>query len=656
MKLPIKKIHIPYLILGVFGALMFFMGIMNHYFFRSFVFDYGNYNFAFWDYSHFRISPMPTYPGNFLQDHYSFLMFYFIPVYWLLNWLTGTYTLIIIQNSLIIVAGWYSYKLVRLKSQNNYLAIGVLLFYFLLLGRYSTFACDTNLAVMSACFIPVFLYYFELKKYAIASILFILSLLARENIPIWFIFIFLVLIIEHWNDKKAVRLSIAGIVISVLYFILLFKVLIPGVENEEKQFTLFNYAALGPDPGAALKFVVLHPWETIKMFFVNHLDNPSYKWIKLEFYQVYLISGGFILLTRPKYLIWFIPIVAQKVLNDAPIRWGILTYYSIEVVTLLPLSVFLAISSWRSPKLQNIFTVTVVAATVSMTIYKMDPGHRVVPGSFRPEKEKVYYKRFYQSDYNLKATHQLLKKIPKDAKVSASEDFFSHLAQRFHIYFFPEVHDADYIIFSVFDDYFRKSHMENEKIRNDYLNSPDWEIIAEEFPVFLLHKKATTSSGVSNQSKSEFKNDTIFCNFETIDSTQQTVLFNNGQKADVAKKINNSEAHSGQNSLLLTNEVRYGDAIQFEDINEVRYIEASVWAKGDIKNANIAVKLGNGTQYKSTQVIEDGENDWKKIQIEFWVPAKREEQFFMHLWNSGKDSIYFDDFEIIRKKIDHIKP
>ena len=99
LKLRLKKNQFPYLVLIVFGILLFTMGILNHYYFRTFTFDYGNYNFAFWDYSHFRISPMPTYPGkgNFLQDHFSFTLMYFVPVYWMLNWITGTYTLILIQ-------------------------------------------------------------------------------------------------------------------------------------------------------------------------------------------------------------------------------------------------------------------------------------------------------------------------------------------------------------------------------------------------------------------------------------------------------------------------------------------------------------------------------------------------------------------------------
>ncbi len=379
MKIRIKKTHIPYFILFLFGVLILFMGITNHYFFRCFVFDYGNYNFAFWDYSHFRLSSMPTYPGNFLQDHYSFLLMYFVPVYWLLNWLTGTYTLIIIQNALILIAAWYTYKLIKLKTENFWLSAGVLVYYFVLLGRYSTFASDVNLAVMSACFIPVFLYYFELRKFFISLVILILSLLSRENIPIWFIFIFIVLIIQHRNEKKAVIFSLLGLAFSMLYFIILFKILIPAVESDEKQFTLFNYAALGAGPGEALSFVLHNPIETVKMFYMNHLEKPEYDGIKTEFYLVYLISGGMVLLLRPQYLIWFIPIVAQKVLNDAPIRWGILTYYSIEVVTLLPLSVFLAIASLKSRKLQTGLTIAVCVAALSMTIHKMNRANRVVP-------------------------------------------------------------------------------------------------------------------------------------------------------------------------------------------------------------------------------------------------------------------------------------
>src|SRR5665647_698966 len=110
MKIRLTRKQIPLLVLIGFGILFFSMGILNHYFYRTYTHDYGNYNFAFWDYAHFRLSPITTFRGNFLQDHFSFTLMYFVPVYWLFNWLTQTYTLILIQYSLVLVAVWYSYK------------------------------------------------------------------------------------------------------------------------------------------------------------------------------------------------------------------------------------------------------------------------------------------------------------------------------------------------------------------------------------------------------------------------------------------------------------------------------------------------------------------------------------------------------------------
>jgi uncharacterized membrane protein len=650
MKLHIKKKHIPYFILLFFGLLLLFMGIANHYFFRTVTYDYGNYTFAFWDYSHFRISPMPTYPGNFLQDHFSFTLMYFIPGYWLLNWLTGTYILIIIQYSLIIVAAWFTWKLVLLKTENFWLGVGVLVYYFVLLGRFTTFSCDVNLAVMSACFIPVFLYVFEKKKYIAAFVILILSLLSRENIPLWFIFIFIVLIIQHRKDKKAVLFSVAGIAISLIYFILLFKIFIPSIETDEKQFTLFNYSALGANPGEAFLFAVKNPIETIKLFFINHLDDPAFDGVKAEFYIVYLISGGIVLLLRPQYLIWFIPIVAQKMLNDSYIRWGISTYYSIEVVTLLPLSVFLTLASLKSSKLQNILSILICAATLSMTIYKLNPVNVEIPWTLNPAKEKVYYKGFYRSSFNLKETHKLIKTIPPTAKVSASDHLLSHLAQRKSIYLFPEVKDAEYIIFSVYDNYFMLSHMENENRRNEYLYNPEWEIIAKKFPVFLLKKKGTEPVEKNEVIGLEFRRDTIFCDYENVDSVNNLVYFNDGTAAVHIERIVTDESKSGKTSLMLDTQNQYGTSVKFEDAEKLEYIFATVWYQSVADHANIVASCGSHFYYLNGKPdAETSEDGWKKLELGFWVPQHLDlVDLSLYLWNSGPEPVYFDNFQIVK--------
>lgn len=649
MKIRLKKknIHLYIIIFG--GILLFFMGIMNHYFFRTVTYDYGIYNFAFWDYSHFRISSMPVYPGNFLQDHFSFTLMYFIPFLWLLNWLTGTYTLIIIQYSLVLIAAWYTYLIIKSKTNNYWLGVGVLVYYFVLLGRFTTFSCDVNLAVLSACFIPVFLCYFEQKKYLTSFILFILALLSRENIPLWFIFIFIVLAIQHRKDKKAVWLSVAGILISIIYFAALFKIFIPAIETEEKQFTLFNYSALGSNPGEALNFAFRNPIETIKLFFVNHLDDPALNNVKTEFYIVYLVSGGIILLLRPQYFIWFIPIVAQKMFNDSFVRWGISTYYSIEVVTLLPVSVFLTIASLKSRKLQNGIALVVCIATLSMTIHKLDYVNVEIPWTLNPSKEKFYYKRFYESHYNLKKTHKLLKTIPLKAKVSASDHLLPHLAQRQTIYLFPDVKDAEYLVFSVFDNHFLYPHIENEKIRNKYFTDPEWEIIGIEFPVFILKRKDVKTSSNFEVLNLEFQKDTIICDYERIDSLNNQVLFNDKTIAEIPNRLTRIISRSGDYSLQLDQQNREGYKIRFDNINQIKYIRVAVWFSTEGNGQNIVASCGSSFFFINNAPTTDETDGWKKLEMSIWIPDKPDKKdFTVFLLNYGDEPAYFDDLKIVK--------
>jgi uncharacterized membrane protein len=647
MKLYFNKNRIPFFILFLFGILLFTMGIANHYFFRTVTYDYGVYNFAFWDYSHFRISQNPAFRGTFLQDHFSFTLMYFVPVYWLFNWLTGTYTLILIQNAMVLVAAWYSYKLVLLKSKDIWLGIGVLVYYFVILGRYTTFGSDCNIAVISACFVPVFLYFFELKKYIYALIILILSLFSRENIPIWFVFIFIVLIIEHRKEKKVVLISLLGIIISVVYFILLFKVFIPSVETADKQFTLFNYAALGASPSEAFIFIVQHPFEAVRLFFVNHLHDPANDGIKSEFYLVYLLSGGFILFLRPKYLIWFIPIVAQKVLNDSIYRWGISIYYSIEIVTLLPLSVYLILSEFKSKYIRYILAAIVCIITLTVTIYKLNPLNCRIPWTMHPDKEKIYDKSFFKAEFNIPRVNKLLASIPDGAIVSASDHILPHIAQRQFIYFFPSVKDAEYIVFSVLDDNWLMPHEDNEKDRKEYLTNPQWEIIAKEYPVVLL-KKIKTKSDLHDRD-TKLKAGLLSCDMEKIDESKKLILFSNNEKADTLTNRSDEKAHSGKYSIRLTKDNPYCMSIHFSDLNELTYMQVSVWRSPGGKNGNLVASCGNYFYQCVDKSNEIDSTGWEKLKLDFLVPEqKNKDDFSVYLWNSGPEPVYFDDL-IIKK-------
>jgi uncharacterized membrane protein len=481
------------IILFFFFALYLTTGVTNHYLFRSFTWDYGIYNFAFGDYAHFRISPCPLYDVNgsrvnFLQDHFSFTLFFLIPFYWLLNWLTGTYTLLILQTVAIISSGWVLSKYISLKANNVWIGLAAMLYYFLMQARYAAMYSDCNLAIFSNCLIPFFFYFFEKKKYPAAVIIFLIALVSREDMSLVFIFILLTLFIIHWKEKQRRIFCAVLIVVSLSYFILLFSVFIPAVEAPGKHYSLFSYAALGPTPWEALKFILTHPARVFHLLFYNHLNDPQFDNVKTEFYITYLISGGFILLFKPQYIIWFIPIIAQKMFDDGAGRWSIYAYYAVPVATMLPISAFLIIGNIK--KVYFKYTTAMLFCLLAWFATDRSFGleQRAMPYTW-PLKENMFDAHFFESKLNINKVYKSLALIPDDAKVSASNFYVPHLSQRRYIYFFPDVRDADYIVVHQLWDNFIAAEKTYLSTVQDYLHNPNWVVVENDFPFLLLKKK-----------------------------------------------------------------------------------------------------------------------------------------------------------------------
>lgn len=88
------------------ASLHLFIVLINHFYFRTYAYYYGVYNFAFYDYAHLGNHPIPLLfdfsNSTFLQDHFSLLLIVLSPFYWLLNLFFGTYSLLLIQWGAII--------------------------------------------------------------------------------------------------------------------------------------------------------------------------------------------------------------------------------------------------------------------------------------------------------------------------------------------------------------------------------------------------------------------------------------------------------------------------------------------------------------------------------------------------------------------------
>jgi hypothetical protein len=480
-------------LLILFGSIHLGILILNHYFIRCYGFDYSVYNFAFYDYAHFRVSPCPfylfPYDVTFLQDHFSLTLMFLSPLYWLLGPITGGYSLLIIQTCIVVCGGWAGYRFIQLKTGNQLLSIFTLVYYFILLGRYTAAAGDCNIVIIGAALVPIFLYYFEKGKFGIALLFFLFIIFNREDFSLWFLFIAVFMMIQYRHDAKRFKLSLLLFVLSIICFLFIFKIIIPALEDENKKYTLFNFAALGKTPAEALVFILKHPLKTFELLYINQTGSNYYDGIKQEFYLIFFGSGGLLLVLRPLYFIPFIPLLAKKMFNDEPIRWSFESFYWVECVSIMPILVFWGIATIKYENLKVPLGLLVCICTLWITLYEITkPAEKHLALLGDTKKFNFLNKQFYRAEDDLKGIYAAMKLIPDTAIVAASGKLSTHLALRKRIYYFPRVDDATYVFLLKKNDNWPISQGRVDTLVHELIFQKSWKVLADKKDFVLIHK------------------------------------------------------------------------------------------------------------------------------------------------------------------------
>ena len=447
--LPSRRLYV-HLIFWVLALFHLFIPVYNHFVYRTFCYDLAAYNFAFYDFAHFRNSPCLFYlfdhPMTFWQDHFSLLLPLISPLYWVLAPVFGTYSLLIVQWVFIVAGALFTYRLVRFFSQDELLPLLAIVVYFMIHGRFSAYRTDINIVIMASALVPAFMYFFYSGKKRATWITFFLLLVMREDFSLWLIFICLFFALDKQRAGSSRKTAWIMSGISLVFFGLCFIVFIPYlIETNGRVYNLFEYKALGQDPVAAVRYMIHDPVRVFQLLFINHSDNGYYDHIKTDFYVCYLVSGMAVLFFRPRFLIPLLPLIAKKMWNDHPVRWGTESYYAVEFATVLPLLVFMVIAGFRSQDLRRVAAVVVCVFAIACTfiLYNIAPVNLIADDRL---KSNPFARRFYDCDYDREAVKKALDLIPKDVSVTASSMLTAHLAFRDGAYLFPRRNDRSWAI------------------------------------------------------------------------------------------------------------------------------------------------------------------------------------------------------------------
>ena len=304
---------------------------------------------------------------------------------------------------------------------------------------------------------------------------------------LWAGFIALGLSFRHLLNKEWSRLKLSGFftVTAFIYFIVILKIIIPELSNTDGVYLHHSFNALGSNFGEVIINIFKHPIYAIELLFENHSGDSFYDGIKLETYIALLLAGGWALFFYPEYLIMILPILAQKMFNDLPIRWGISDHYSIEFAPILVIGLYTFLNKLKRRKVQvSIITLFICAISCFKFMEKRTSEY------YKKENTRFYTQEHWNRKFDVGSVHEALQTIPDSLRVSAQSPLAPHLAFRDYIYHYPFKGDANCIALLIAEENkypFTEAQYQDEIKK--LLESEEWVIFTQTQALLVLIKK-----------------------------------------------------------------------------------------------------------------------------------------------------------------------
>lgn len=465
-----------------FSILYSSISFVNHYFFRTYALDLGLYTNAIYDYAHFHFNDsqvMQAQAENLLSDHFDLFLILISPLYYIFY----SYTLLVVQIIAIVFGGFGIYKFTLFLIENKTTALLATICFFSFFGIFSAIAFDYHSHVIAAMLVPWFFLFFFQEKWRRCSMVFLLILITKENMSLWFAFIALGLIVHFIGNASKMKMALMYSIISVLWFILVVNFIMPSISLEGKYAHL-DYSILGGDFSEVLHNIITKPFYAFKLLFINHSGNIKGDWVKVELHMFLLLSGGILLLLKPQFLIMLLPIYFQKLFHDNMGMWGISNQYSVEFAPILILGSVCVVKSLENQAIRKSIMVTTLLLTIAVTIRSFDKTYSY----FDRTKQRIYQPMHWMRNFDFTQTHDALKLIPPEASVSAQSTFVPHLAGREHIYQYPIHSDVDYIILNLNENPYPITTTEYKQKLVGILCSKKWSVLYKQPPVILFKR------------------------------------------------------------------------------------------------------------------------------------------------------------------------
>ncbi len=479
------------LILAIGSICFSTIAFLNHYFYRTFALDLGLYTHAMHEYAHGRMATTSMFLDEsrlLLSDHFDLYLIILSPFTYIFKGLT----LIVLQIVAVLFGAVGVYRLVQWNKATTHLAwLGATVFLFSF-GVFGAIAFEYHSNVLSVCFIPWWILSVLQERKFVSFLWLVVLWIGKENFSFFLFFLCISLAWNYRENKVARYIFLFSGLFSMMYFFMLVKWLMPTLAGQSEFVHFGKYPALGGGMTDAFSFLIHHPIEFIKLFFVNHLpDYPELQFEKLFFYIILIFAGGWAFIVRPMYILAIAPLLLQKMCSNQFTTWGTSYQYNIEFAPLLAFAVIEVVARieqhWQLQKRRLWLSWFVVFMTLGSSMYAM------VERTQDYEKARVIFwqAKHFKKEYQVTMVQEVMRKIPNTASVMATSSFVPHLACRQKIYTFPLVKDAEYLLLSGKESSYPLSFEEYDKFILSIYSSEQWDRVDQNDVVVLFKRRGS---------------------------------------------------------------------------------------------------------------------------------------------------------------------
>jgi uncharacterized membrane protein len=381
--------------------------IFRHDHYGSNGYDLGIFDQTVWGYSRFEFIPNTILRlPNALGDHFHPILMTLAPLYWIWD---DARVLLIAQAALIALAGLPIFFWAR-EQLGTAAAYAFEVAYLAFWGVLGGDIFDFHELAFAAPVVSFALWATLTERWRVLWAMLVLGCLTREDVTLAFVGIGLYLLLQRrW------RLAAALILLSLGWFIVAVKLVIPALADRAYQ--QWYYTRLGKGPGEAAVHIVRHPIDTIRLFFTPRdkllaLFNLFAPWLALPLVSPLVVA--------------LVPPLAARFLSDKPSHWAPQGFH--YSLVLAPMLAFAAIDG--AARLSRVLERRTALVPAALGAAVLVAGLYFSFGRLRPLDE---LKR-YTSPAQISAIDHCLRTIPATASVSATSALVPHLSERRRIY------------------------------------------------------------------------------------------------------------------------------------------------------------------------------------------------------------------------------